>query len=65
MNKLGGPGWQSVKRPTLGYSSGHHLTVVVGSGLTSGSVLSAESASDSFSLPLCPSLPALSPERNE
>jgi len=44
---------QSVKRLTLGFGSGHDLRVV-GLSLTMGSVLSGESAEDSFPLPLPP-----------
>jgi len=52
--KHSGDTWvaQSVEHPTLGFDSGHYLAVV-GSNPVSGFALSAESASDSFSLFLC------------
>jgi len=46
---------QSVEYPTLGFSSGRDLRVVR-SGSASDSAFSVESALDSLSLSLCPSL---------
>ena len=51
--ELGAPGWlrRSVKHPTLDFGSGHDLRVLESSP-TSVSMLSGESAGDSFPLPL-------------
>ena len=49
---------QSVMHPTLGFGSGHDLTVVKSSPLASGSVLGVEPAYGCLSLSLC-----LSPAR--